>query len=184
MRRSNSQAHPSRLPPRSPAVNATCTRFRQALLGDPERWCSFELALPQLWSNREAWLAAKLGLLHQVAGLVESFAMEGVEQLQDWAKNCRGGWSLERFLSRLDPQTLTGLRLEGLTGRQAPLAAAGRFEGLTALELSSSSARLPKNTGAVVGALTELRHLVRARAYVQAEAALGSTALLCVMAAD
>jgi len=150
--------------PCSPPINAACTRFRRALLSDPERWCSFALgpAPLALWSvaQREAWLAAKLGLLRQVAGLVESFAVEGVEQLLEWAKPCRSRWSVERFLSKLEPEILTSLSMEGVSGRQALLTAAARFGGLTALELSSSSSRLPKNTAAVVGGLVELRFLV------------------------
>lgn len=179
---------PARLlarPPCRPAISATCTRFRRALLSDPERWCSFQLGPPpqhHIWSAgsgwKEEWLGAKLGLLRRVAGLVETFCVPDVKQLLDWAKPCRGSWSLQRFLARLDPQALTSLRLEGMPGTQAQLAVAGRFTGLTALELSSSTTPLPRNTAAVVGALAELRFLVRVRAIAC------SLLLFCVTCTD
>ncbi|PRW56564.1 leucine-rich repeat (LRR) [Chlorella sorokiniana] len=146
-----------------PAVAGTCTRFRRALLSDPERWCTFELGPVPLRllsaADREDWLAAKLGLLHQVAGFVESFSGDEVAQLLEWAKPCRGRWTMERFLIQLQPERLTGLCLAGVPGQQALLRAVARFQGLTSLELSSCSTPLPKNTAAVVGALTGLRFL-------------------------
>lgn len=90
---------------------------------------------------------------------MESFSLQGAQQL---LAEGSGSWSVQRFLSRLDPGTLTSLCLEGISGGQKQLAAVGRFDGLTALELSSNSTPLPRNTAAVVGELTGLRLLVRA----------------------
>ncbi|KAL4434391.1 hypothetical protein ABPG75_000832 [Micractinium tetrahymenae] len=71
----------------------------------------------------------------------------------------QGSWTLNRFMQWLDPALLTDLRLEGIPSRKALLAQLPRFAGLTALELSSGSARLPWNTGEVVRQLPELRFL-------------------------
>lgn len=98
-----------------------------------------------------------------MGGLVESLSVVGVAHMLDWAKPCPSRWTVERFLARLESQTLTGLSLEGIPGQQKLLTAVTRFEGLTSLDLGSSTTPLPKNTAAVVGALAELRFLVGER---------------------